>query len=193
MRLKDAYLGGLKEKQQGDPPRGHFGSRAISVQVNIVAVSAHVFHKFPFDLLIQVSAAQLSLFLCILVVLMATDRTCGDAVHTTLPVSRAPLSSTVGSPYGSAPDYERTVSRSITMDAKSTKSTHSCRSSCKTRPELKIASTHFLKQWPPRRLRLQVLNILLGASWLALPLWNRCSLWLERPRLGKILEHAWTS
>ena len=26
--------------------RGHFGSRAISVQVNFVAVSAHVFHRF---------------------------------------------------------------------------------------------------------------------------------------------------
>ena len=31
--------------------RSQFGSRAISVQVNIVAVSDHVFHRFPFDLL----------------------------------------------------------------------------------------------------------------------------------------------
>ena len=54
--------------------RSHFGSRAISVQVSIVAVSDHVFHRFPFDLLIQVSATQLSLFLCIPFVLMATDR-----------------------------------------------------------------------------------------------------------------------
>ena len=44
--------------------RGHFGSGAISVQVNIVAVSDHVFHRFPFDLLIQVSATKLSLFWC---------------------------------------------------------------------------------------------------------------------------------
>ena len=44
------------------PPffRRHLGSRAISVQVNIVAVPDHVFHRFPFDLLIQVSATQLS-------------------------------------------------------------------------------------------------------------------------------------
>ena len=60
--------------------RRHFGSRAISVQVNIVAVSAHVFHRFPFDLLIQMSATQLSLFLCIPFVLMSTDRTFEDTV-----------------------------------------------------------------------------------------------------------------
>ena len=46
--------------------RSHFGSRALSVQVNIVAVSDHVFHRFLFDLLIQVSGTQFSLFLCIL-------------------------------------------------------------------------------------------------------------------------------
>ena len=42
--------------------RSHFGSRAFSVQVIIVAGSDHVFHRFPFDLLIQVSATQLPLF-----------------------------------------------------------------------------------------------------------------------------------
>ena len=46
--------------------RSHFGSRAILVQVNIVAVSDHVFHRFLVDLLIQVSATQVPLFLCIL-------------------------------------------------------------------------------------------------------------------------------
>ena len=56
---------------------------------------------------------------------------------------------------------------------KSTKSSYSNRFSSKTRPELKIASRRFLKQWPSRRLRLQVLNKLLGASWLALPLWKQ--------------------
>ena len=50
------------------------GSRAVSVQVNVVSVSDYAFHKFPFDLLIQVSAIQLSLFLCISFVMMATDR-----------------------------------------------------------------------------------------------------------------------
>ena len=42
---------------------------------------------------------------------MATDRALKDAVHTTLLGSQAPSSSNVGSPYGSAPDLERTVSR----------------------------------------------------------------------------------
>ena len=98
--------------------RCHFGSRAISVQVNIVAVSDHVFHRFHCDLLIQVSATQFSLFLCVPFVLMATDRAFEDAVHTTLPGSPAPLSSNVGSPYGSAPDLERTDSHPITMEDK---------------------------------------------------------------------------
>ena len=55
--------------------------------VNIVAVSDHVFHRFPSDLLIQVSATQLSLFLCVPFVLMATDRACEDAMRTSLPRS----------------------------------------------------------------------------------------------------------
>ena len=104
---------------------------------------------------------------------MATDRACEDAVRTTLPGSLAPLSSNVGSLYGSALDLERTVSRPITMEEKSTKSAYSYRFSCKTRPELKIASRRFPRQWPPRRPRLQVLNKFLGASWIALPLWKK--------------------
>ena len=68
----------------------------MSVQVNIVAVS--VFHRFPFDRLIQVSANQLSLFLCVPSVFMANDRTCEDAMHTSLPGSPTPLSSNFGSP-----------------------------------------------------------------------------------------------
>ena len=42
--------------------RSHFGSRAITVLVNILTVSDHVFHTFH---LIQVSTTQLS-FLCAL-------------------------------------------------------------------------------------------------------------------------------
>ena len=61
--------------------RSHFGSRAISVQVNIVAVSDHVFQWFPFDLLIQVSANQLSLFSCISFVLMAVQVKMQCALH----------------------------------------------------------------------------------------------------------------
>ena len=37
-----------------------FGSRAFSVQVNIVAVSVHVFHRFPYDLLTLGVRIQLS-------------------------------------------------------------------------------------------------------------------------------------
>ena len=80
------------------------GSVDHSVQVNIVAVSDHVFHRFP-----SVSCAkclkQLSLFSCISFVLMATDRACEDAAHTTLPRS-LPLSSNVDSPNGSGSDLD---------------------------------------------------------------------------------------
>ena len=59
---------------------------------------------------------------------------------------------------------------------KSTKSTHSYRSSYRTRLGSKNASKRLLRQWPPRRLRLQILNKLLGALWLRM-----------QPRQSKIL------
>ena len=40
----------------------------------------------------------------------------------------------------------------------------------------KIASRRLLRQWPPRRLRSQILNKLLGALWLASPLWKQMQL-----------------
>ena len=46
------------------------------------------------------------------------------------------------------------------------KSTYSYRSSCKTRLRSEIASKRLLRQWPPRLLRLQILNKLLGVLWL---------------------------
>ena len=61
--------------------RSHFDSRAISIQVNIVAVSDHVFQRFPLDLLIQVSAFKLSLFWCFPSIFMTNDRTFDDAIH----------------------------------------------------------------------------------------------------------------
>ena len=149
--------------------RNQFGSRAISVQVNIVTVSHHVFHRFPFDLLIQVSATKLSLFWCFQSIFMTNDHTFEDAIHTSLSGSPAQLSSNVGSPYVSAPDLERPVSRHITMDEKSTKSTHNYRFPCTTRPHSEIASRRFPRQWPLFLLRLQVLNKLLAASQPALP------------------------
>ena len=80
--------------------------------MNIVAVSDHVFHRFPFDLLIQVSSTQLSLFLYISFALMATDRASEDAVHTSLPGPPS-LSSNVGSPNGSGHDLDGMCQRSI--------------------------------------------------------------------------------
>ena len=77
-----------------------------------LAVSDHVFHRFLFDLLIQVSATQLSLFLCIPFVLMATGRASEDAMDTSLPGS-PPLSSNVGSPHGSGHDLDGMCQRSI--------------------------------------------------------------------------------
>ena len=56
-------------------------------------------------ILIQVSATQLSLLLCISFVLMATDRACEDAMHTSLPGS-PPLSSKIGFPHGSGHDVD---------------------------------------------------------------------------------------
>ena len=67
---------------------------------------------FPFDLLIQVSATQLSLFLYIPSVFMVNDRTCEDAMHTSSPGSPTPLSSNFGSPDGSILDLDRVGVRS---------------------------------------------------------------------------------
>ena len=59
---------------------------------------------------------------------------------------------------------------------KSTTSTYSYRSSYRMRQGSKIASKCLLRQWPPRRLRLQILNKLLGALWLASLLWKQMQL-----------------
>ena len=56
---------------------------------------------------------------------------------------------------------------------KSTKFTYSYRSSYKTRLGSKIASRRLLRQWPPSRPRLQILNKLLGVLWLAPLLWKK--------------------
>ena len=41
-------------------------AQELSVQVNIVAVSDFVFHRLPSDLLNQMSATQIFLFLCLI-------------------------------------------------------------------------------------------------------------------------------
>ena len=114
--------------------RSHFGSRAISVQLNIVAVSDHVFHRFPFDLLNQVSATQLSLF-CISSVFMVDDRAFDDAMRTSLPASPMPLSSNVVSPNGSLPDLEGTGIHPTTMDEKNQRNVHTKREVATARAE----------------------------------------------------------
>ena len=58
---------------------------------------------------------------------MANARTFEDAVHTSLPGSPTPLSNNFGSPDGSAPDIERTGSRSSTRAENQRKSPYSLR------------------------------------------------------------------
>ena len=130
--------------------------------MNIVAVSDHVFHKFPFGFLIQVSATQLSLFL-IPSVFMANDRTYEDAMHTSLPVSPTPLPSNFGSPL----DLERTGSRPSTWKDKINEIYF------QLPLFLQSVSRRVPRQWPLLRLRLQVLSKLLAASQSALPPWKQ--------------------
>ena len=74
----------------------------------------------------------------------------------------------------------------------STKSTNSYHSSYKTRPGSRIASRRLLRQWPPRRLRLQIFHKLLGVLWLASLLWKQMQLLgpvaLTRQDLGTCLD-----
>ena len=118
---------------------------------------------------IQVSATKLSLFLCFPSLFMADDRTFEDAIHSSLLDSPAPLSSNVGSPYGSAPDLERTGSRSSTMDEKINEIYIQLLLFLQNASRIEIASRRFPRQWPLKLLRLQVLNKLLAASQPALP------------------------
>ena len=156
--------------------RSHFGSRAISCS-NVHGVFP-VHERFWFCL-VQVSTTQ---FCCFPPVLMARASDGTDVLVPPLPAS----SSNMGSPSGSLPELGGTRHRATTMRRNSKRFTYSCRSSCNSRPGSKIASRCFLKQRPPRRLRLRVLN--------RLPLGSRnhfgskCSLWLWPPRLDKILE-----
>ena len=63
---------------------------------------------------------------------------------TNVPISPAPdSSSNMGSPNGSLPDLEGTRFRTCTMEEKINEI---------------IVSRRLLRQWPPRRLRLQILN-----------------------------------
>ena len=135
--------------------------------MNIVAVSDHVFQSFPFDLLIQVSATQLSLFSCISFVLMATDRASEDAMRTSLPGS-PPLSSNVGSPHGSGHDLDGMGTRSGSttdekLDALLSKFVHF---------ETQIAQIPALTTWMSR---MDISRKHLEISRLDLQRWNRIS------------------
>ena len=100
-------------------------------------------------------------------------------------------SSKMGSPNGSLLDLG-TGYRAERWSRKSTKSTCSYRSSYRVRLVLKIASRRLLRQCLSRRLKLQILNKLLGALLLALPLWKKLQLLapvsLTRQDLGIYLE-----
>ena len=86
--------------------RSHFGSRAISVQVNIVAVSAHVFHRFFVGVLFFVSTHFCSSF-------MSQPRVVVDASGTPVPNSPTQLSSSnFGSLLGSGSDLDGMGTRS---------------------------------------------------------------------------------
>ena len=147
--------------------------------MNIVAVSDHVFHRIPFDLLIQVSATQLSMFLCIPSVFMANDRTCEDAVDTSLLGSPTPLFSNFGSPNGSAADVERTGIRTSTCEDKIYEIHLQLPLFLQKVTRIENSSRRFHRQWPLLRLRLQEVNILLEAWQPALPPWKQVQPLLE--------------
>ena len=168
--------------------RSHFGPWAFSVQVNIVAVSDHVFHRFPFDLLIHVSVTQLSLFfvsilfswlptaqctlpylvrrrhclqiLILLTVLLLTLREqVADPAHGKMKSMRWP------------------------------RNLPKCRFSCKAFPESKVASKRFPRQCPLLRPRLQVLSKWWVASQPALLPWKQVQL----PPQMVLTRRSWPS
>ena len=96
---------------------------------------------------------------------------------TNVPISPAPASSSnLGFPKGSLPDLEGTGFRASTMEEKINEIYLRLPLFTQTRQGLKIASRRLLRQWPPRQLRLQILNKLLGALWFASLLWKRMQL-----------------
>ena len=85
--------------------RSHFGSRAISVQVNIVAVSAHVFHRFFVGFLFFVSTHFCSSF-------MSQPRVVVGASGAPVPNSPTQLSSSNFGSHGSGSDLDGMGTRS---------------------------------------------------------------------------------
>ena len=90
-------------------------------------------------------------------------------------ISPAPASSSnMGSPNDSLPDLEGTGFRASTMEEKLNEIY--LQLPLFIQNAAKIASKRLLRQWPPRRQRLQILNKLLGALWLASLLWKQMQL-----------------
>ena len=144
-----------------------------------MSVSARVFHRFPFDLLIHVSATQLSLFFCIPSVVIATDRTFEDAMHTSMPGSPTTLSQIWVLLMVLFLTLREQVADPAHGKIKSMNWPHNlltCRFCCKAFPASKVASKRFHRQWPISRARLQVLSNWLAASQLALPPWKQVQL-----------------
>ena len=139
-------------------------------------------HELFWFCLVQVSTTQFCSFPSFLMA-RVTD-------GTVMPISPAPASSSnMGSLDGSLPDLEGTGFRASTVEEKITEIyAYSYRSSYRTRLGSKIAPKRLLRQWPPRRQRLQILNKLLGALFFG----NKCSFWFQWPWFSKIFERAWT-
>ena len=140
-------------------------------------VEVLLFHRFPFDLLIQVSTTQLSsfsarplLFSWLLTTRLKMQYTLSCLVHRRLFLQTLVLLPVL------LLILTRRIAAPTRWRKKSTKSMNSYHSSCKTHPELKIVSRGLLRQSPPSRRKSQVLSKLLGASWLALPHWKKVQL-----------------
>ena len=120
--------------------------------------------------LVQVSTTQFCSFPSFLMA-RASD-------GTNVPISPAPASSSnIGSLDGSLPDLEGTGFRASTVEEKITEICLQSTLFNRTRLGSKIAPKRLLRQWPPRRQRLQILNKLLGALFFG----NKCSFWFQWP------------
>ena len=144
--------------------RGHFGSRAISVQVSIVAASVHVSHKFPFDLLSQVSTTQLSFFAHP----SAFTVTLARVMTHYMSLLGTPLeatSSNFGPPNGSSPDFDNVgVSQNLLNSTRNLQRLRRSPCWCKALPDSKIPIRRFHNQWPPLQPKVQTLSGSLVAS-----------------------------
>ena len=127
-------------------------------------------HELFWCCLVQVPATQFRSFHLFPWHVLVMEQTCGCLLYQ--PLLRITVLLTV-----LFLTLREQVSAPVRWRRNSTRSTYSYRSSCKTRPESKIASSRYPRQCPPLRLRLQVLSKLLTALQPVLPQWKR----MQRP------------